>query len=106
KLHADKGYDYSPRCRRALRARSILPPIPHIPHIPRIARRGIQSRERLGRYRWVVERTLSWLTRFRRLNVRYERRADIPQAVFSLGCALIGWQQVQAPGDLAVALSA
>lgn len=51
KLHADKGYDY-PRCRRALRARSI---------IPRIARRGIESSERLGRYRWVVERTLSWL---------------------------------------------
>ena len=48
KLHADKGYDY-PRCRRALRSRGI---------IPRIARRGIESSERLGRYRWVVERTL------------------------------------------------
>src|SRR5262249_7592254 len=57
KLHADKSYDYS-RCRRALRVRGI---------IPRIARRGIESRERLGRYRWVVERTLSWLNRFRRL---------------------------------------
>jgi transposase len=67
KLHADKGYDY-PRCRRALRARGI---------ISRIARRGIESRERLGRYRWVVERTLSWLNRFRRLKVRYERRADL-----------------------------
>ena len=96
KLHADKGYDY-PRCRRALRARSI---------IPRIARRGIESRERLGRYRWVVERTLSWLNRFRRLKVRYERRADIHQAFLSLGCALICWKQVQAQGDLAVAISA
>ncbi len=82
KLHADKGYDY-PRCRRALRSRGI---------IPRIARRGIESRERLGRYRWVVERTLSWLNRFRRLNVRYERRADIHQAFLSLGCALICWR--------------
>lgn len=81
KLHADKGYDY-PRCRRALRARGIL---------PRIARRGIESRERLGRHRWVVERTLSWLNRFRRLKVRYERRADIHQAFLSLGCALICW---------------
>ena len=28
----------------------------------------------LGRTRWVVERTLAWLHRFRRLAVRYERR--------------------------------
>jgi transposase len=36
-----------------------------------------------------VERTLSWLNRYRRLRVRYERRADIHQAFLSLGCALI-----------------
>jgi hypothetical protein len=47
KLHADKGYNY-PRCRRAPRRRGI---------IPRIAQRGIESCERLMRYRWVVERT-------------------------------------------------
>jgi transposase len=82
KLHADKGYDY-PRCRQALRARGIL---------QRIARRGVESRERLGRYRWVVERTLSWLNRFRRLKVRYERRVDIHQAFLTLGCALICWR--------------
>ena len=86
KLHADKGYDYA-RCRRALRARSI---------IPRIARRGIESSERLGRYRWVVERALSWLNRFRRLKVRYERRADIHEALLSLACAVIC---VRAVGD-------
>jgi transposase len=39
--------------------------------------------------RWVVERTLSWLNRFRRLKVRYERRGDIRQAFPDLGCALI-----------------
>jgi IS5 family transposase len=82
KLHADKGYDY-PRCRQALRARSI---------ISRIARRGVESGERLGRYRWVVERTLSWLNRFRRLKVRYERRADTHQAFLSLECALVCWK--------------
>jgi IS5 family transposase len=78
-MHADKGYDYR-RCRQALRARSI---------IPRIARRGIESNERLGRYRWVVERTLSCFNRFRRLKVRFERRADIHQAFLTLSCALI-----------------
>ena len=49
KLHADKGYDYA-ACRRALRKRGI---------VPRIARRGVDSSERLGRWRWVVERTLA-----------------------------------------------
>jgi IS5 family transposase len=67
KLHADKAYDF-PRCREALRKRGIT---------PRIARRGIESSEKLGRYRWVVERTLSWVNRNRRLKVRYERRDDI-----------------------------
>jgi transposase len=60
--------------------------------IPRIARRGIESRERLGRHRWVVERTHSWLNRFRRLKVRYECRADIHQAFLTLGCASICWR--------------
>jgi len=47
-------------------------------------RRGFESRERLGRHRWVVERTLSSLNRFRRLKVRYERSADIHQAFLAL----------------------
>jgi len=42
----------------------------------RIARRGVEGHERLGRWRWVVERTLGWLHRFRRLRIRYEWRAD------------------------------
>ncbi len=79
KLHADKGYDF-PRCREALRKRGIK---------ARIARRGIDSSERLGRHRWVVERTLAWLSRYRRLAVRYERRADIHEAFLHLGCSLI-----------------
>jgi transposase len=79
KLHCDKGYDYR-RCRRALRRRHI---------IPRVARRGIESPERLGRYRWVVERTLAWLNGFRRLRIRYERRAENYLAFIHLACALI-----------------
>ena len=37
----------------------------------------------------MVERTLSWLNRFRRLKIRYEHRADIHLAFLQLGCALI-----------------
>ncbi len=79
KLHADKGYDHA-RCRRDCRARGIK---------PRIAWRGIDSSQRLGRHRWVIERTLAWFARFRRLTVRYERRQDIWTAFYSLAAALI-----------------
>lgn len=79
KVHADKGYDI-PRCRRFLHRRGIK---------CRIARKGIESSERLGRYRWVVERSLAWLAKYRRLTIRYERRDDIHQAFLSLGCSLI-----------------
>lgn len=80
KLHADKAYDI-PRCRRALRKRRIK---------VRIARKGVESSEKLGKHRWVVERPLAWLSKYRRLAVRYERRADIHLAFLKLGCALIG----------------
>ena len=79
KLHADKAYDI-PRCRRYLRRRGIA---------ARIARKGIESSERLGRYRWVVERTLAWFARYRRLTIRYERRADVHEALLHLAASLI-----------------
>jgi IS5 family transposase len=53
-MHADKGYDF-PRCRQACRRRKIK---------HRIARRGIDSSQRLGRHRWMVERTLGGSTAF------------------------------------------
>jgi transposase len=84
KVHADKAYDI-PRCRQALTQRHIK---------ARIARKGIESSKRLGRHRWVVERTLAWLNRYRRLTIRYERRADIHQAFLTLGCALICWNHL------------
>ena len=37
-----------------------------------------------GRWRWVVERTFAWLFQFRRIRVRYERRADIHEAFLTL----------------------
>ena len=85
KLHADKAYDI-PRCRRALTRRHIK---------GRIARKGIDASQRLGRHRWVIERTLAWLNRCRRLTIRYERRADIHQAFLTLGCALICFKALQ-----------
>jgi transposase len=81
KLHADKAYDI-PRCWAACRARRIL---------GRIARKRVDSSQTLGRHRWVIERTFAWLNRFRRLTIRYERRAELHEAFVVLGCALVCW---------------
>lgn len=85
KVHADKGYD-SARNRWEIRRRRM---------IPRIARRGIESKERLGRKRWFVERTISWFHNYRRLAVRYERDPEMHMAFMLLAAALIGWKKLQ-----------
>jgi transposase len=52
----------------------------------------------LGVFRWVVERTLAWLRRFRRLAVRYERHDRVHHAFLTLGCALICWNYLKSTG--------
>ncbi|MBB3260801.1 IS5 family transposase [Paraburkholderia bannensis] len=47
----------------------------------RVARRGVESKERLGRHRWVVERTRAWFAGFGKLRIRFERRLDIHVAL-------------------------
>jgi transposase len=77
----DRAYD-AEQIRRALRGRRIL---------PLLAMRNTRHGSGLGRWRWVVERTFAWLSQFRRLRVRYEKRADMHEAFLSLACALICW---------------
>jgi transposase len=78
RLHADKAYDL-PDLRRWLHGKRIG---------VRIARKGIESSERLGRRRWVIERTMSWLSRYRRLSPRYERHPRNYLAFLGLAAAL------------------
>jgi transposase len=63
---------------------------------PVIARRGTSHGSGLGRWRWPVERTLAWLHQFRRLRVRWERRADIHQGFLKLAVCLISWRACNA----------
>jgi transposase len=72
---ADRVYDHRPQ-RHELRKRGIR---------TQIARRQSEHGSGLGRYRWVVERTFAWLHQFKRLLVRYDRRADMHQAFPRLG---------------------
>jgi transposase len=83
-VQGDRGYDSQPY-REELRRRGIR---------PILAKRGTAHGSHLGVYRWVVERTLSWLHQFRRLRIRYERRPEIHQAFLSIGCALICWNHL------------
>ncbi|WP_353963494.1 transposase [Streptomyces sp. NBC_00102] len=53
KIRADKAY-HSAEHLRWLRSRNLA---------PRITRPGIESGERLGRHRWKIERSISWLLR-------------------------------------------
>lgn len=82
----DRGYD-AEAIRQGLRARHI---------VPSLAKRNTEHGSGLGRWRWVVERTFGWMNQFRRLRVRYEKRADIHEAFLSLGCALICWRFLRA----------
>ncbi len=79
KLYADRGYDRD-KYRRLVRQRGITPVI---------ARRGQPHGSGLGQRRWVVERGFGWLHAFKRLRIRYERRADIHEAFLRLACAVI-----------------
>lgn len=51
KLHADKAYDHA-ALRKWVRDRGI---------IVRIARKGIETSKKLGKHRWVIERSIAWL---------------------------------------------
>jgi transposase len=78
----DRGYD-AEAIRRGLRDRHVK---------PWLAKRNTKHGSALGRWRWVVERTFAWINQFRRLRVRYEKRADIHEAFLVLGCILICWR--------------
>jgi transposase len=85
RLTADRGYDHD-KYRRLLWQRQIK---------PEIARRQTDHGSGLGRARWVVERTFAWLHHFKRLLVRYDRRAEIHEAFLALGCCLVCFRRLQ-----------
>jgi transposase len=84
RLHADNAYD-RPDLRKWLRGKRIG---------VRIARKGIESSERLGRRRWVIERTMSWLSGYRRLSPRYEHNPRNYLAFLGLAAALCCYKRL------------
>ena len=78
-LLADRGYDSDPH-RHRLTARGIRPVI---------VRRRTPHGSGLGKFRWPVERTISWLHQMRRLRTRWERLPAMHDAFLQLGQAII-----------------
>lgn len=87
-LCLDKGYDYE--LTRQVGAAHQLSL-----HL-RTRGEEIQARKRKRGHkarRWVVERTGSWLNRYRRVLVRWEKKAANYKAMLALACACVSFQQ-------------
>lgn len=92
-LCMDKGYDYE-EVREILRAWGY---VGHIP--PRDEReRIIHDIPNYRARRWVVERTHSWMNRFRRLLIRWEKKPENYLAMIHLACATIVIRAIQVFG--------
>ena len=78
-VYADRGYD-SDDTRALLRWLGIEPVI---------AKRNTKHDSGLGKIRWVVERTISWVKGLRRMRVRYDRLKIIQDAWNTLAAAVI-----------------
>ena len=87
-LCLDKGYDYD-------EVRELAEEFKFTLHLrtrgEEIA--AIKQDARWRARRWVVERTHSWLNRFRRILIRWEKRPENYLAMLHLACALITWRQ-------------
>lgn len=90
---ADKGYDY-PNVRElvvnwgyTLHIKSRGEESHGCKHIP-----GYRAR------RWVVERTHSWMNRFRKLLIRFEKKSENFLALIHLACSYITLRQIEVLG--------
>lgn len=88
-LCADKGYVGQP-------AQEIIKERNYVAHVPQRGEKpkAKKQRRRYRARRWVVERTHSWLNRFRKLLVRFEKTATSYEALLELACALIVFRRV------------
>jgi putative transposase len=86
----DKGYDFPS-------VRELVARWGYTAHIAVKKRRGAQPQPivKVPGYRarrWVVERTHSWMNRFRRLLIRWEKKVPNYKAFLHFACACITWR--------------
>jgi putative transposase len=83
----DKAYDYD-------EVREILAEFGFTAHIRARGEEAKQIRSEAGKKarRWVVERSHSWMNRFRRILVRWDKKPENYLAFLHLACALIAFR--------------
>jgi putative transposase len=90
-LCLDEGYDYP-------EVYALADELGFIPHI----RARDEEKKALGQdpdfraRRWVIERTHSWLNRFRGLLVRWSKKPENHRALLQLACGIIAWRMATA----------
>lgn len=92
-LCLDKGYDYA-------EVREIVAAWGYVGHIPPRDEREriIHDIPNYRARRWVVERSHSWMNRFRRLLIRWEKKPENYLAFLHLSCACIAVRAIQVFG--------
>lgn len=87
-LCLDKAYD-NPTGEAAVAAHH------YVPHIRRIGEEKLDDsgEKRYPARRWVVERTLAWLSKCRAILVRYDKKASNYLALIKLACMLIWYRR-------------
>jgi transposase len=86
-LCLDKGYDYD-------EVRELVEEFGFTAHIRSRGEEETGTKKKAGekaRCR-VVERTRSWMNRFRRILIRWEKRADTYIAMLHFACGIITWR--------------
>ncbi len=83
----DKGYDYD-------EVRELLAEFGFTAHIRGRGEEATELAQEAGKRarRWVVERSHSWMNRFRRILVRWEKKAAHYLAFLHFACALIAFR--------------
>lgn len=83
----DKGYDYD-------EVRAILDEFGFTAHIKARGDEAKELKAEAGKRarRWVVERSHSWMNRFRRILVRWDKKAENYIALLHFACALIAFR--------------
>lgn len=86
KLCLDLGYDFE-EVRRVVQIAGFEPVV-----MSRRDEKQSKKQQRGQARRWVVERTHSWMNRFRRLLIRWEKREDTYLAMLHFACGIITWR--------------
>ncbi len=92
-LCLDKGYDYD-------EVRDLAKEFRYTAHIVARGEEAQAIKRKVGykARRWVVERTHSWMNRFRRILTRWERKLENYVGLLHLVCAWITYQSVDLLG--------